>query len=280
MLGDSGQGKELDLERASAARINDAFLGGSYNFGVDRRFVERAERGLPGIAESYRASRAFLRRSVDYLIAHGLRQFVVVGSGLPSSGHVHEIARRRATDFRVLYVDNDPLTVMQGARQLVTEPRAEMFRADFREPWTILDTVRDQSVLDIDQPMVLMLPALHLVPESDDPQSLVAVYRDALTPGSYLCVAHVVDSECPEHAATLTALYTESADPLFARDTAWVDLLFGDFELVTPGAGQLSQWRPDPSWNPQPPRYPLFYGGLARKPGHTPDHTPGQTAHS
>lgn len=270
--------REMDLELPCAARIYDAFLGGSHNFGVERKFADRVEATLPGITESYRENRAYLRRTVEHLIGRGVRQFLDLGSGTPTIGHVHDIARRRTHDFRVLYVDNEPLTVSHGSRLLTGEPRAEIIRADLRDPDSILRSPEISALLDLDQPVALLLSAvLHHVPDADDPQSLVATYREVLAPGSHMVVSHVTDSLCPEHMHTLQALYDDSADPLFARDTDWIDMLFGDFELLVPGTGALADWRPDPESVTSRPRYPILHGGLARKKqptARTPDDRP------
>ncbi|MBA8825749.1 SAM-dependent methyltransferase [Saccharopolyspora lacisalsi] len=256
--------RELDLESPCAARIYDAFLGGNHNFGVERRFVERAEEALPGITESYRENRAFLRRTVEYLISRGIRQFLDIGSGTPTIGHVHDIAERRTNDFRVLYVDNEPLTVMHSSRLLTEEPRAEIVLADLREPDSVLRAAAEQ--LDLDRPIALLFSAvLHHIPDEDDPLSLVDTYQQALAPDSHVVISHVTASMSPEHMHVLDELYAESADPLFPRGSDRIDALFGDFELLLPGTGALTRWRPDPESTTTAPRYPILHGGLAHK---------------
>ncbi len=256
--------RELDLESPCAARIYDAFLGGNHNFGVERRFVDRAEEALPGITASYRENRAFLRRTVEYLISRGIRQFIDVGSGTPTIGHVHDIAERRTNDFRVLYVDNEPLTVMHSSRLLAEEPRAEIVLADLRDPDSVLRAAAEQ--LDPNRPIALLFSAvLHHIPEEDDPLSLVEAYQRALAPGSHMVISHVTASMSPEHVHVLGELYAESADPLFPRDSDRIDALFGDFELLVPGTGVLARWRPDPESTATAPRYPILHGGLAHK---------------
>lgn len=260
--------REMDIDRPCAARIYDAFLGGSHNFGVERGFVERVEETLPGITETYRENRAFIRRAVEYLLARGVRQFLDLGSGIPTIGHVHEVARRRTRHFRVLYVDNEPLTVAHSTPLLADEPRAAIIRADCRDPESVLRSPEAVELLDFDKPVGLLLSAvLHFVPDADDPSGLVRTYRAALPPGSHLVVSHVTGDRDKRAMDVLEDFYAETADPLRARPTSWIDGLFGDFELLPPGATYLSAWRPDPDQIPLGTRYPLLYGGVARKLG-------------
>ncbi|KAA5830053.1 SAM-dependent methyltransferase [Saccharopolyspora hirsuta] len=259
--------RQMDIVRPAAARIYDAFLGGSHNFGVERGFAERIEQALPGIGATYQENRAFLRRTVEFLLARGVRQFLDLGSGIPTIGHLHEVARRRTRDFRVLYVDNEPLTVAHSRPLLADEPRADILLADCRDPESVLHAPETQELLDLDRPVgLLMTSVLHFVPDSDDPLGLVEAYRDALVPGSHLVVSHVTGTHAPEAVRVLADFYAETSDPLHPRETSWIDKLFGDFEVLPPGTTYLADWRPDPG---QPTsaadRYQLLYGGVARK---------------
>lgn len=255
--------RELDLDLPRAARVYDAFLGGSHNFGVERRFAERAEAALPGITAVYRENRAFVRRSVEYLIEHGVRQFLDLGSGIPTIGTVHEIARRRTDDFRVLYVDKEPLTVAHSSPLLACEPRAAIIEADFRDPRSILEAPEATALLDLNRPLALVMSSvLHFLP--GDPKELVAGYRDAVAPGSHLLVSHVTADADPCTMRRLENLYRETADPLLSRGTAWIDALFDGFTVVEPGITYLEDWRPDPGPRARSP-YRLMYGGLGVK---------------
>lgn len=256
--------RQVDIDRPAAARIFDAFLGGSHSFAVERELVERAEQALPGIHQCYRENRAFLRRAVEFLLARGVRQFLDLGSGIPTIGHIHEVAQRRVDDFRVVYVDNEPLTVAHSRPLLTADPRAEIIQADCREPRSVLTAPEVSALLDFRRPVGLVMSAvLHHVPDEDAPQELVEQYRNALGPGSFLVISHLAYDRAPRAAQILTELYDETADPLFIRETGWIKRLFGDFELVTPGATYLSGWRPE---SPTDAPYPLIYGGVARKP--------------
>lgn len=264
--------REMDLDHPSAARIYDAFLGGSHNFGVDRDFVDHAEQALPGITEMYRQNRAFLWRAVQYLVAKGVRQFLDLGSGIPTIGHVHEVARRGTSEFRVVYVENEPLTVAHSRPLLAAEPQVEIIRADCRDMDSVLRAPETIELLDLDRPVALLMSAvLHFLPDSDDPPALVRAYRDALAPGSYLLISHVTGDEDPLSTRTLEGLYTTSADPLVARSKARIGALFGDFPLIEPGPRMLGDWRPERGEHTTPPRYKILYGGMARKPSPRPN---------
>ncbi|SDP55329.1 S-adenosyl methyltransferase [Actinopolyspora xinjiangensis] len=258
--------RQMDLTRPCGARITDAFLGGCHNFGVEREFVERAERAVPGITTTVRESRAFLRRTVDHSLRSGIRQFIDLGSGLPTVGHIHEIAGRITSDHRVVYVDNEPLTAAHGSRLLADHPQAALLHEDCREIDSILSAPELRRLIDLDEPVALILTGVvHSLPESSDPRSLVRAYRDSLAVGSHLVLAHFTDSFCPERTRALQRLYAESSDPMFARSTGWIDSLFGDFEILDPGARPLTEWRPDPRGTAEAERCQVLYGGIGRK---------------
>ncbi|RRO14772.1 hypothetical protein EIL87_18735 [Saccharopolyspora rhizosphaerae] len=259
--------REMDIDRPAAARLQDAFLGGSHNFGVERALVERIEKALPGIAGTYRESRAFLRRSVEYLLAHGVRQFLDLGSGIPTIGHVHEVARKRTRHFRVVYVDNEPLTVGHSKPLLAAELNAAITHADIRDPQSVFESPEVRALLAVDEPVALLMSSvLHFIPDSDDPEGLVAHYRERLVPGSHLLISHVTDTHDLPRARTLADFYAETADPLHLRSTERIDAFFGDFTQVPPAPTHLADWRPDPG-TPTPPPYRLLHGGMARTSG-------------
>ncbi|MFC7344320.1 SAM-dependent methyltransferase [Saccharopolyspora griseoalba] len=262
----SAEPRAMDLTRPAAARIYDSFLGGSHNFGVDREVVERIGGELPGIGESYWENRAFLRRAVEFMLAHGVRQFLDLGSGIPTIGPVHEIARRRTREFRVVYVENEPLTVAHSRPLLAAEPNATIIHDDLRAPDSVLRTSQVRQFLDLDRPIGLLMSAvLHFVPDTDRPAELVEAYRDALAPGSHLLISHLTDSHDPAAMQVLTGFYMESSDPMHPRGTSVVEKFFGDFEQVPPGPALLSDWRPEPGARDRP-TYALLHGGVARKP--------------
>ena len=257
--------REMDISRPAAARMYDAFLGGCHNFGVERAIVERIEAALPGIAGTYVESRAFLRRAVEYLLARGVRQFLDLGSGIPTIGHVHEVARRRTRHFRVVYVDNEPLTVAHSKPLLAANLNAGITNADIRDPQAVLESSEVRAMLRMDEPVgLLMSSVLHFIPDSDEPADLVAEYRDRLAPGSHLLISHLTDDHDPVTARTLADHYAETSDPVHLRDAERIEDFFGEFTRVPPGTTWLAEWRPDPGAAAAAPLR-LMRGGLARK---------------
>ena len=242
--------REMDLTRPAAARIYDAFLGGSHNFGIDRDIVERIERELPGIAESYRESRAFLRRAIEFMLAHDIRQFLDLGSGTPSIGPVHEIARRRTRDFRVVYVDNEPLTVAHSKPLLASEPNATIIQADLRKPDTILNHPDTRALLDFSRPVgLLIVGVLLFIGPQDRPGQFIASYRDRLVSGSYLAISQASDDDLPpdlrEEIDRIMELYQHSSEQLTLRSYDEIAAWFAGTELVAPGLVPYPDWRPD-----------------------------------
>lgn len=256
---------DVNLAVPSAARAYDALLGGAHNFAADREFARKAELVFPGVGLSCRANRAFLRRVVLHLVGAGVRQFLDIGSGIPTVGNVHEIVQQADPGCRVVYVDNEPVAVAHSRLLLEDNDNATIVMADLREPESILAADETRRLLDFDQPVALLMFAiLHFVFDADDPARLVARYRDALPPGSYLGVSHATADSRPEEMANLEKLYATSSNPAVARTTAWITSLFGDFALVEPGSVYAPEWHPDHDTVANPEHY-IFFGGLARK---------------
>ncbi|WP_370591126.1 SAM-dependent methyltransferase [Saccharopolyspora montiporae] len=256
--------RPMDIDRPAAARIYDAFLGGGHNFGVERDFAEHLARDLPGVTEVYRENRAFLRRSVEHLLARGVRQFLDLGSGIPTIGPAHEVAARRSRDFRVLYVDNEPLTAAHSKPLLAGDPRVDMLRADLRDPDAVLGSAEAAQLLDLREPVALLATAaLHFVPDGDRPAAILAAYRDALPAGSHLLLSHLTGSRAPTATNALCRHYAASSDPLFPRATGEIEGLFDGFPVLAPGLAYLADWRPDPEQRAGS-GYRLLFGGLGR----------------
>jgi len=255
----------VEPERPSAARVYDYYLGGSHNFAVDRAMAEQAIRILPELPANMRANRAFLRRAVRYLIGQGIRQFLDLGSGIPTVGNVHEVALSEAPDARVVYVDSDPVAVAHSQSILESQPQATILQADVTDPASVLGPA--ERHLDFDRPVgILMVALLHFVPDSADPAGLVARYRDAVVPGSYLAISHGTADQQGDRGPAMEALYARSANPLVSRDKAAVEALFAGFELIDPGVVFVPLWRPDPGGLPTatPPERTATYAGVGR----------------
>ena len=199
----------IDTGKPHTARIYDYYLGGTDNFAADRRTAERAMQSWPAVRTAVRENRAFLGRAVRFLVAEaGIRQFLDIGTGLPSANNVHEVAQGLVPSCRVVYVDNDPI-VLAHARALLTsspEGRTAYIQADLREPEKILNDPVTRQTLDFTQPIALMLVAvLHFVPDSDGPRRIVDTLLGALPPGSYLVASHVTPSTIPREWAAWSA---------------------------------------------------------------------------
>ncbi|WP_106124684.1 SAM-dependent methyltransferase [Pseudosporangium ferrugineum] len=234
--------------RPSSARIYDALLGGNHNFAADREAAQHLLAAIPGAGEMARANRAFLNRAVQFLLDRGVHQFLDIGSGIPTVGNVHEIAQRRIPDARVVYVDIDPVAVAHSNDILKDNPWAVAVQADMRFPEAILDHPGVRRLLDLGEPVGLLLVAmLHFVPD-DDAYPAVERLRAALPPGSYIVISHGV-SDTPSDAALdkVTALYRRTdVSTAHGRDRESILRFFGDADLVPPGLVWVHEW-PDPA---------------------------------
>jgi SAM-dependent methyltransferase len=272
---DQGRGKGLpdwvpdgvDVTVPNPARIYDYALGGCHNFAVDREFMERAERVVPGAMRSAQANRAFLGRAVRWLIGAGIRQFLDIGSGIPTLGNVHEIAEWSAPDVRVMYVDIDPVAVAHTRAILVGNPRVGVLRADLRYPVDIIDHPDVRHLLDFRAPVaVIMASVLHFISDLDDPFMIVAQLRDAVVPGSYIALSH--GTPTVERAAgyeTLQKMTKETPTSFHPRGPGQIAQLFKGLELVEPGLVPVTDWRPDPDGDADI-RVPQLLAAVGRKP--------------
>ena len=264
-------GSGFDPTRPSAARVYDYFLGGKNHFAADREMAEKVLAEGPVARTAARENRAFLGRAVRYLAAEaGVRQFLDIGTGLPTSNNVHDVVQAVDPSTRVVYADNDPL-VLAHARALLTsspEGRTAYIQADLRDPEAILAAPAAREVLDFSQPVALILVAvLHFVPDEFKPAATIATLLDALPPGSYLAASHAMGEHIPAEAATATRTYRASGVPLQLRDFGeFAALAFSGLELVPPGVVLVSEWRPEGSAPRPMPSEVNSYGGVARKP--------------
>jgi S-adenosyl methyltransferase len=262
---------EIDVSHPHAARMYDYYLGGKDHFEADRTTAEKALQSWSSVRTGVRENRAFLGRAVRYLAAEaGIRQFLDIGTGLPSANNVHEVAQSVAPESRVVYVDNDPI-VLAHAKALLTgtpEGRTAFIEADLRDPVTILGHPTTREVLDFDRPLALLLVAvLHFIPDRDDPRTIVRTLVDALPSGSYVVASHVTPEHDPESVHGLEESYCTAGVPAQARPMEdFVQLVFDGLELVEPGVEIVSDWRPETS-GPRPTAVEVSnYGGIARKP--------------
>lgn len=237
----------VDVTKPNVARMYDYSLGGKDNFTVDRAAVEKVMEVAPGLPAGARANRRFLGRAVRYAAARGVRQFLDLGSGLPSSGNVHEVARRVSPGVRVVYVDNDPVVAVHARALLSGDADSAVVQGDLRRPETILGDEAVARLLDLSQPIaVLFVATLHFVTDEEDPAGIVRSFADHMADGSHLILSHVThDGQRPEQVDVARYVYRDATAPWVFRGREEVLRLFDGFTLVEPGLVQLSQWRPD-----------------------------------
>jgi hypothetical protein len=257
----------VDADTPTAARIYDYLLGGVHNFAVDREVARQAIEAMPDVAVQAKANRAFLHRAVRFLVSTGMRQFLDLGSGIPTVGNVHEIVARATPDGRVVYVDIDPVAVAHGQQLLAGDDHTVVVQHDLRDPRAVLADQELRRVLDLGQPVaVLAVAVLHAVSDQDDPAGIIARYRDALPAGSYLVIAHGTDEARPEQARRLVELSKRTPTPMTARSRGEIARLFDGCELVEPGLVWAPLWRPEsPHQVPEHPEYSGNLVGVGRK---------------
>jgi SAM-dependent methyltransferase len=237
---------------ATAARMYDYYLGGIHNFAADRDAARKLIAMFPHIPMGARANRAFLRRAVRHLAGAGVRQFLDIGSGIPTEGNVHEVAQALAPDARVVYVDIDPVAVAESQELLDGNDGATAIRGDLRSPPSILNHSAVRRLLDLTQPTALLLASvLHFVPDDAQARAVVARLVGALAPGSYLVISHAAAESFPtgpDLDPEVDGIYDRlTATSVKLRIRPDVEPFFGDVELVEPGLVWLNEWRPDPT---------------------------------
>ncbi|GLZ42412.1 SAM-dependent methyltransferase [Actinokineospora sp. NBRC 105648] len=249
---------EIDPERPHPARIYDYLLGGACNFEPDRAFAERFLTVMPNAAAAARTNRAFLRRVVEYYLSQGVRQFLDLGSGIPSVGNVHEIA----PGAPVVYVDNDPIAVAHSEIVLREVPNAAAVLGDLREPEAVLATDAVSRLLDLDQPVgVLMLAVLHFVADAGQ---AIDRYAAAVAPGSHFAITHGTADAQPEAEADVLRLYAGTGSPAVPRNLAEVGGLCAGLTVIDPGVVWTPLWRPDAPASGDP-TMAMTYAVVARK---------------
>jgi len=253
----------VDTQRANVARVYDYLLGGSHNFLADQDVGRMITAVEPNARAIGRANREFLGRAVQFLAAAGIRQFLDIGSGIPTQGNVHEVADPAA---RVVYVDVDPVAIAHSKAILAENANADIVNADLRDPEKILGHQITRRLIDFSQPTGLLLVAvLHFINDGEDPWRIVATLRDALAPGSYLVLSHGTDEGKPTAAHAAEEVYSRSvAQVLRMRPRADIMRFFDGFEIVDPGLVPIPLWRPEAPADPT-----KYWGGLVgvgRKP--------------
>ncbi|MFD3509717.1 SAM-dependent methyltransferase [Nocardia sp. NPDC058666] len=258
----------VDMQKPSPARMYDALLGGSHNFAVDRMAAEMGIKLVPDLPRLALSNRAFLRRAVRFMLDAGIRQFLDIGSGIPTAGNVHEIVHELDPEARVLYVDIDPVAVVHSRTILAGNDRAGAIEADLRKSDDLLAAVRETGLIDFDEPVGLLLIAvLHLVADDEDPVGKVAALREAVAPGSFIAISHLTSELRPEDAGKLgEQSATVNKIGIIFRSKDQIVELFQGWDSVEPGVVELPLWRPESQRDQhEQPGRSLGLGGVARK---------------
>ncbi|MDT3438096.1 SAM-dependent methyltransferase [Pseudofrankia sp. BMG5.37] len=264
---------DLKTDVAHSARMYDYYLGGKDNFPADRQAAEQVRTTMPEVVHGAVQNRAFLVRAIRYLAAEaGLRQFLDIGTGIPTSPNLHEVAQVVAPTSRLVYVDNDPI-VLAHARALLTsrpEGATAYLDADFRDPQRILTAPELLETLDLTRPIGLSLGALlPFIPEQADPEGIVRQLIDALPSGSYLTVTYLTTDFSPDQVAKTVDIYRAQNIPVHPRTHDEILRFFDGLDVVDPGVTPLHRWRPDATVVDSPEAEEggrLAYAGVARKP--------------
>jgi hypothetical protein len=246
----------VDVTVPNAARMYDYALGGFHNFAVDRETADRIEQISPGAKVNAHANRAFVRRAIHWLLEQEIRQFLDIGSGIPTTGNVHEIVHAQFPDARVMYVDIDPVAVAHSKEILSNVAHARILQADLTRPAEILYHPEVLDLLDFSQPVAVLLNAvLHFVPDAADPEGILALIHESVVRGSHITVSHgvpVEDADFPERQDSIRDMYRRTPTALYFRTPEQVRKLLAGWDIVEPGIVSVADWRPEPD-GPQKP---------------------------
>jgi hypothetical protein len=258
----------IDTGKANIARVYDWWLGGDHNFRADQDAARAMIAVEPNARAIARANRAFLGRAVRFLAAEaGIRQFLDIGSGIPTQNNVHQVAQDAAPGARVVYADVDDVAVAHSKLILDGQADAAVIQADLRDPARILADPETQLLLDFAQPVAVLLAAvLHFIADDDSPEQIVATLRDALPPGSYLVISHACSDPQPDLLSAFETVYkSKVAAQGRARTSAEIARFFDGFTLVDPGLTWVPLWRPNqPQDVPEDPENYWFLGGVGQ----------------
>lgn len=256
---------EIDTSTPSVARMYDYYLGGKDNFQVDRDAVDRVSQAMPEIRQLAQENRAFLRRAVRYMAGQGIKQFIDIGSGLPTVGNTHEIAQEINPNTRVVYIDNDPIVLAFGRALLASDDNTAVATADMHRPAEVLEHPETVKLIDFNRPVgVLMIAMVHFL-TIEERKAVMGQLRDVLAPGSFLTATHVTtDGKSPDAVMGIESVYATTPTPIYFRDRDTIGRFFDGFDLVDPGLVTIDAWRPDPE-DPAPEPTRWLYGGVGRK---------------
>jgi hypothetical protein len=261
---------ELHMDVPHSARIYDYLLGGKDNFKADRDAAARITADWPNLARSMRANRTFVARMAHFVAADlGIRQFLDIGAGLPTSPNLHEVVQQVVPDARVLYVDNDPIVLLQARTLLAGTPEGHTayLEADLHEPGTIIRSTQFTETFDLSAPIAVTLMAiLQFVVDEDEAHHIIDTLLAPLPSGSVLALSTVTADSAPDEVTKGVAAYNARGIKEKARDLAEVRELFSGLELVDPGVVLVNHWKPDAAAREFADEHVHMYGGIARKP--------------
>lgn len=261
--------KGVDPTAPTVARMYDYYLRGKDNFEVDRAAADRVASAMPEIGGLALENRSFLRRAVRHMTWNGVRQFLDIGSGLPTVGNTHEIVQQIAPEGRVVYVDVDPVVLAHGRALLAANDRTTVTQGDMRRPTEVLQDPETTRLIDFSAPVgVLMIAMIHFL-TVEERSSVMEVLRDALVPGSYFTATHVTtEGHSAGAVEEIEAVYATTPTPIYFRPKEEIAPFFGGFDLVDPGLVTIDQWNPDNDQQ-DPPAQSIgtwLYGAVGRKP--------------
>lgn len=261
---------EIDSSVPHSARVYDYILGGKDNYPRDREAAEQMLAGWPSLRISMRENRTFMHRAVRYLAEQGIDQFLDIGTGIPTSPNLHEIAQGVTPSARIVYADNDPIVLAHAGARLTStaEGRTAYIHADMRDPEAILSTPELTDTLDLSRPVALSIIAvLQFVLDDQQAYDLVQRYLAALPSGSYLAISTVTTDSSPKPIGSVVAEYTKRGIPARNRTKAQVEPFFAGLELIDPGITLVHRWRPEPGTEGKIADSDIaMYGGVALKP--------------
>ncbi|MFI9461332.1 SAM-dependent methyltransferase [Streptomyces xiamenensis] len=264
---ETGGPVDLRTDQPHAARMYDYLLGGKDHYTVDGEAAEKALTAFPLLRTAARENRKFLGRAVQYLVREtGIRQFIDLGSGLPTAENVHQVAQRHDPTSHVVYVDNDPIVLVYGSAMLAQDQRTAVIQGDARDPRAVLDHPRTRELIDFSEPVgVLAVAVLHFVGDEEKPESIVRTLRDAVPSGSHFILSHATADIAPEAAMGVQRAYRAQGVPLTLRDKARFTEFFEGLEIIEPGVQVVSDWRPEVPEEERPDHADVsWYGGVGK----------------
>ncbi|MBF6369942.1 SAM-dependent methyltransferase [Nocardia puris] len=265
--------REHDPTTPTSARLYHGYLTGETFYTIDRVMLDRVRAELPILHQWAVHNREFLARAVSYMAAHGVRQFLDIGSGLPTAGNTHQVARQTAPDARVVYVDKD-LDAVTRSHALLREEngldRTTIIEADLRDPQTILHHPETARLIDFTEPVgLLIVSVLPFIADDDRPKDLIAQVRDRLASGSYFAATHVsmedADTATQAQVAAAAGVVRDSADPVTLRDRATFVTFFEGLDVVEPGVTYATDWQPTHPVDPGDPARKCNFAAVGRK---------------